>query len=315
MPRATDLLLGSHVSVAGGLATAFPRAASLGCTAMQIFVKNASQWRGKVLGDEEVAAFRAARAGGFRGPIFAHASYLINLASAEEELLARSIAALADELERCRRLGLDGLVFHPGAHMGAGEEVGLECVAASMAAVLAAVPADAPPLLIENTAGQGSCLGHRLEHLETLRALAAPADFGRIGFCLDTCHALAAGYALHEPAGMADFLAEVERRLGWSAVRCFHINDSVQGCGSRRDRHASLGEGQVGLAAFAALLADERTRRLPMIVETETGDEMAGHRKDLETLRGLWHRIQSTAGGSPRPSRPGRADGRRAKNS
>jgi deoxyribonuclease-4 len=282
---AEKLLLGAHVSVAGGLATAFERAALLRCTAMQIFVKNANQWQGKVLEEEDVAAFAAARAGSSVGAIFAHASYLINLASADDALRRRSIEALADELERCRRLDLDGLVFHPGAHLGAGDEAGIARVATGIDTVLARVPDGRPRLLIENTAGQGTCLGHRLEHLEALRARAERPE--RIGFCLDTCHAFAAGYALGEPDGFGAFVEEVETRLGFEHVGLFHLNDSVKGCGSRRDRHASIGKGEMGSESFVRLLAEPRARRLPMVVETETGPEMAGHRKDLATLRRL----------------------------
>jgi deoxyribonuclease-4 len=279
--------LGTHVSVAGGLATAFARAAELDCTAMQIFVKNANQWRGKPLEEADVAAFRAAWKASRVGPVVAHASYLINLAAEEGELRERSLAALADELERCRRLGLDGLVLHPGAHVGAGEEAGLERVAAGLAAVLAEAPEGPTKLLIENTAGQGTCLGHRFEHLAALgRSLEAVAP-GRLGYCLDTCHAFAAGYALGDEKDFAAFLAEVEATLGWERVHAFHLNDSVKPCGSRRDRHAHIGEGEIGTAAFARLLAEPRVRHIPMILETETGDDQSGHRQDLETLRRL----------------------------
>jgi deoxyribonuclease-4 len=279
--------LGSHVSVAGGLATAFARAAELDCTAMQIFVKNANQWRGKPLEEDDVAAFREAWQASRVGPVVAHASYLINLAAAEGELRERSIAALGDELERCRRLELDGLVLHPGAHVGAGEEEGLERVAAGLAAVLAAAPVGPTKLLIENTAGQGTCLGHRLEHLAALGDRLEATAPGRLGYCLDTCHAFAAGYALGEEEGFATFVDEVEATLGWQRVHAFHLNDSVKPCGSRRDRHAHIGEGEIGTAAFARLLAEPRVRHIPMILETETGDEMSGHRQDLETLRRL----------------------------
>jgi deoxyribonuclease-4 len=277
--------LGAHVSVAGGLPNAIARATSLGCTAAQIFVKNGSQWRWKETGEEEAAAFRAAHAASAVGPLVAHASYLINLCSADPALLARSREALADELARCGRLGVEGLVLHPGAHLGAGEEAGVERVAASLDAVLAALPGSPVRVLLENTAGQGSCLGHRLEHLEAIRArVAEPA---RVGVCLDTCHAFAAGYALHEPAGYADLFAEVEARIGWAALGCLHLNDSLRPFNSRRDRHAHIGDGEIGLDAFARLLHDPRLAGVPMVIETETGDDLAGHRRDLETLRAL----------------------------
>jgi deoxyribonuclease-4 len=290
MPRMPKQLppLGTHVSVAGGMVTSIERATALGCTAIQVFVKNASQWRGREVGEEEAAAFRAAHAASAVGPLVAHASYLINLCTTDPALLDRSREALADELARCARLGVGGLVLHPGAHLGAGEEAGMDCVAASLDAVLSAVPdrPEAPVrVLLENTAGQGSCLGYRLEHLEGIRRrVSAPH---RVGICLDTCHAFAAGYAIHDPTGYEDFIAEVEERIGLEALGCMHLNDSVRPFGSRRDRHAHIGEGEIGLAAFARFLHDPRLQAVPMVVETEPGDEMEGHRRDLETLRGL----------------------------
>ena len=261
------------------------RATSLGCTAAQVFVKNAAQWRWRELEEEEVAAFRAAHAGSAVGPLVAHASYLINLCSADPVILARSREALADELARCARLGVSGLVLHPGAHLGAGEEAGVERVAASLDTVLAELPGGPVRVLLENTAGQGSCMGHRLEHLAAIRdRVAEPA---RVGICLDTCHAFAAGYALHEPAGYEEMFAEIEERIGLAALGCMHLNDSLRPFGSRRDRHAHIGEGEIGLGAFARLLQDPRLAAVPMIIETETGDDLEGHRRDLETLRGL----------------------------
>jgi deoxyribonuclease-4 len=277
--------LGAHVSVAGGMVAAIERANALGCTAAQVFVKNANQWQWRELQEVEVASFRAARAASQVGPLLAHASYLINLCSTDPALLARSREALADELSRCARLGVDGLVLHPGAHLGAGEEAGIDRVAASLDAVLSGLPDVSTRVLLENTAGQGSCLGHRLEHLAAIRARVSSPH--RVGVCLDTCHAFAAGYAIHKRQGYEDFVTEIEELLGLAAVGCFHVNDSLRPFGSRRDRHAHIGEGEIGLAAFARLLHDPRLRAIPMVLETEPGDEMEGHRRDLEVLRGL----------------------------
>jgi deoxyribonuclease-4 len=286
--------LGAHCSVAGGMPNSIARATSLGCTAAQVFVKNAAQWRWRQLEEEEAAAFRAAHAGSAVGPLVAHASYLINLCGTDPVILARSREALADELARCARLGVGGLVLHPGAHLGAGEEAGVERVAASLDAVLSGLPGAPVRVLLENTAGQGSCMGHRLEHLAAIRdRVAEPA---RVGICLDTCHAFAAGYALHEPAGYEEMFAEIEERIGLAALGCMHLNDSLRPFGSRRDRHAHIGEGEIGLGAFARLLQDPRLAAVPMIIETETGDDLEGHRRDLETLRGLVSPPASGAG-------------------
>jgi deoxyribonuclease-4 len=277
--------LGAHVSVAGGVASAFGRAATLGCDAIQIFVKNGNQWRARDLEDGECGSFRDAHAASAVGPLLAHASYLINLAATDPVILERSREALADELRRCSRLGVHGLVLHPGAHLGAGEDAGIERAAVSLDAVLDAVPDATTRVLLENTAGQGSCLGWRLEHLAGIRAAVGRPE--RIGFCLDTCHTFAAGYPIHEEAGFRGFLAEVEERLGLEHVGAFHVNDSVREFGSRRDRHAHLGEGMIPLDTFLWLLTDERLAAIPMVIETEPGDDMEGHRKDLEVLRGL----------------------------
>jgi deoxyribonuclease-4 len=297
--------LGAHVSVAGGLARAFERGEELGCGAIQIFVKNANQWQARPLADDEAAGFRAAHAASPIRPVVAHASYLINLAATDPLVLDRSRAALADELERCGRLGVAGLVLHPGAHLGTGEDEGIGRAAASLDAVFAGLPEQSERrpvrLLLENTAGQGSCLGHRLEHLAAIRARSAHSH--RVGFCLDTCHAFAAGYAIHEPGGYDDFVAEVEARLGLATLGCFHLNDSVRGFASRRDRHAHIGEGEIGLGLFERLLHDPRLQGIPMVLETEPGDEMAGHRRDLDALRRL---LAPGPAGAKRPARPPR---------
>ncbi len=278
-------LLGAHLSVAGGLAKAFAHGEALGCDAAQIFAKNPNQWRGRALTDEEAAAFRAAHAASRVGPVVAHASYLINLAAADPVTLERSRAALADELSRCVRLGVAGLVVHPGAHVGGGAEAGVELVAASLDAVLGALPRLRTRVLLENTAGQGSCLGCRLEELAAIRARTRHRR--RVGFCLDTCHAFAAGYAVHEMRGFRRFMKEVEEVLGLAHVACFHLNDSARPFASRRDRHAHIGDGAIGLAPFARFLHDPRLAGLPMLLETEPGLGLAGHRRDLEKLRGL----------------------------
>jgi deoxyribonuclease-4 len=257
---------------------------AISCTAIQVFVKNANQWRGRSILAEEIAAFRTARTGSAIGPVIAHASYLINLAATDPEILEKSKAALADELSRCADLGIEGLVLHPGAHLGTGEEEGIARAAASLNEIFAGLPDRGTRVLLENTAGQGSTLGWRLEQLEAIRSRLAEPE--RTGVCLDTCHAFAAGYAIHEPAGYEEFAAEVAERFG-PALGAFHLNDSVKPFASRRDRHEHIGEGLIGCSAFARLLADPRFATVPMVLETEPGDDQAGLRKDLELLRRL----------------------------
>ena len=276
--------LGAHVSIAGGLAKAIERGCESGCEAIQIFVKNNNQWVGRTLDDAEAEAFRVAREASAIGPVVAHASYLINLAATDPTTLERSLRALADELVRCRRLGLDGLVLHPGAHVGAGTEAGIAQVGRSLDAVFAEVDSS-PPLLLENTAGQGTVLGAPLEELA--RIVDATRVPQRLGFCLDTCHAYAAGYDLAKPQAYEAFVARFDELLGLDALGAIHLNDSKQPLGSHRDRHANLGRGEMGLEAFAQLVRDPRLAEVPMIVETPRGEEGAGHRTDLESLRHL----------------------------
>lgn len=284
--------IGAHVSVAGGAANAFPRAAALGCEAIQIFVKNANRWTAKPLAEEAVAEFRAARqatatAGGGPMPVAAHASYLINLAAEAGDVLDRSRLALVDELTRCAALGVDGLVLHPGSHLGAGVDAGVERVAREVERALGASPAG-PLLLLENTAGQGTNLGWRLEQLAAIRDRLPAAGAERLGFCLDTCHAFAAGYAVHEREGYEAFMAEVERWLGADSVRLIHCNDSAKPFASRRDRHAHLGEGEMGSEGFGWWAREERFAGIGLVLETESGGtEGEGYRGDLELLRRL----------------------------
>ncbi|MEO7794985.1 MAG: deoxyribonuclease IV [Thermoanaerobaculia bacterium] len=277
--------LGAHVSVAGGVAEGVRRGTELACDALQIFVKSPSQWQSKPLAPEDALAFREAHAASAIGPVVAHAAYLINLAAPDPQILAKSRAALADELRRCAALGVAALVVHPGAHLGAGEEAGLAAIARSLDAVEAELGDCPTRILLEITAGQGTVLGSKLAHLASIRAQAESRE--RLGICLDTCHALASGYAIDSAAGWDDFLAELDTVVGFDLVGCIHLNDSVGACGSRKDRHANLGEGCLGLEPFRRLLAEPRLRHAPMILETPIGDDELGHARDLAILRGL----------------------------
>jgi deoxyribonuclease IV len=284
-------LLGAHVSSAGGVDKALPRARDIGCDALQVFVKNASTWRGAALTDATVTAFREERATtpGHGAPpplpVLAHASYLINLASPDETLRERSITALADELLRCTRLGIDALVVHPGAHTGSGPAAGIAAAAQSVDAVFERHPEITTALLLENTAGQGSVIGSSPGELASLLAVISERD--RLGVCLDTCHAFAAGAELRTKDGFEAFIEAVDAAIGLSRMHAWHLNDSKGELGSRRDRHASIGEGALGLAAFELLLSDTRFATTPMILETPLGDDERGHQRDLIALRGL----------------------------
>lgn len=283
--------LGAHVSAAGGVAKACERGAAIGCDALQVFVKNANAWRARPLAADAVAAFRAAR-DATPGPslpaplpVIAHASYLINLASPVAETATRSRDALVDELQRCDQLGIDGLVLHPGAHVGQGVDAGLDAVARALDEVFERHPGGRVRLLLENTAGQGTVLGADLRHHgRIVRSVAAPE---RLGLCLDTCHAFAAGFDLRSADGSEQLLADADAAVGSAALQAWHLNDSRHPLGARKDRHASIGAGEIGLEAFARLVHDARFEHVPMILETPLGDDGQGHARDLSTLRAL----------------------------
>jgi deoxyribonuclease IV len=256
-------LLGAHLSIAGGLALAVERARATGCDALQIFTKSVGQWRARPLEEEDVARFRrAVRASGLSA-VVAHASYLINLAAASPSLWRQSVDAFCIEYDRACRLGLDAIVLHPGSGQPAD---GLPRIATALHEVLARAPRGRTKIALEHTAGQGTNLGHRFEHLAIV--LEALRWTPRVTVCLDTCHLWAAGYDLASPRGYARTTRELETVLGLERVSVVHLNDSKKPFGSRVDRHAHIGEGTMGLSAFARVLNDARLARLPMLLET-----------------------------------------------
>lgn len=268
----TGPLLGAHFSAAGGAINALREAERLECGTFQLFTKNNNQWVGKPITDDEAKAFRKAlKASGMRHAT-AHDSYLINLASADSTLWRKSVEAFVDEVRRADQLGLSYLVTHPGAHVGAGEEVGLANVIRALDEVHEREPKAKVKTLLEVTAGQGSSLGHRFEHLATI--LAGVKSPKRLGVCFDTCHALAAGYPLSTKAEYEATFAGFDRVIGLKRLMCFHVNDSKKPLGSRVDRHEHIGRGCVGETAFRLLMADPRFVDVPKILETpkEDGD-------------------------------------------
>jgi deoxyribonuclease-4 len=265
---------------------AVARARAVEATALQVFVKSSNQWAARPFADGEVAAFRrAAEASGLARHTIAHASYLVNLASPDEALWDRSVRALAEELSRCEALGVGALVVHPGAHMGEGEEAGLRRVTAALDRILAGGGNDSPVVLLEITAGQGSCLGASFEQLAWVLERARRAE--RLGVCFDTCHALAAGYEFRDARSYRETMERLHEAIGIERVKAFHLNDSKNGIGSRKDRHAHIGHGEVGLEAFRLLLNDSRFRGVPMVLETPKGDDLEEDRVNLGVLRGL----------------------------
>ena len=292
MPR-----LGAHLSIAGGLPRAVDRAEASGCQALQIFTKSAGQWRARTLPPEEIALFRRRVRQTRIRPVVAHNSYLINVAAADPGLRRKSIDALRDELDRAESLGLDGLVMHPGSYTTGTEAGGLKLIADALASVLESRPDGRTRLLLEQTAGQGSNLGHRFEHLAEIidRLNGAP----RVGVCLDTCHLLAAGYDICSEEGYRETFRQFGRVVGFARLKAFHLNDSKKPCGSRVDRHEHIGDGCLGIEPFRRLVNDPRFARLPMLLETPKVDTPQSRRlsdvdpldrKNLDLLRSLMMR-------------------------
>ena len=278
------MILGAHESTAGALENAVPRALADGCETFQMFTASSRQWRARVLGADDTGAFRkAVRASGL-GPVAAHASYLINLAAPEGEPRTRSLAALADELARCARLAVPYLVLHPGSHLGHGESLGIARVAAGLDQVLAGAPRGVA-ILLENTAGQGACVGHRFAHLGAI--FSACRRRRRLGVCLDTQHAFAAGYDLGSAAGYRATFAELDATVGLHHLRAFHLNDSKRPLGCRVDRHENIGLGFLGLEPFRRLVNDRRFAALPGYLETPPLDGADSFARNLKVLRSL----------------------------
>lgn len=280
-------LLGAHMSIAGGYHKAVETAARLGMTTCQLFTKNNNQWKAKPITRDEIELFRGALAeSGLQQPC-AHDSYLINLASPADELWNKSLEAFVVELERAEALGLIGVVMHPGSFVESSEEAGLARIVAALDLVHQRTKGISALTLLETTAGQGTNLGHRFEHLAWILEHIETPD--RVGVCVDTCHIFAAGYPIISAAEYAGTMAEFDRVIGIERIRAFHLNDSVKGLGSRVDRHAKIGAGQLGLEPFRHLLNDQRFATIPMYMETPKGEE-DGEELDainLRTLRSL----------------------------
>lgn len=284
-PDAPGDLIGAHLSTKGGLHTVFERASAIDASAVALFAKNASQWKGKELTDEDCKTFASLR--NVR-PMLTHASYLINLATTNAEFHRKSIIAMADELDRAERLGIHAVVLHPGAHLGAGANAAIDQIARSLDAVHALIPDHKAVTLLETAAGQGSCVGCTFEELGQM--LKRVDDKSRVGICIDTCHIFAAGYDIRTRDGYERMIDEVEKHVGLENVAAFHLNDSKKPLGSRVDRHEHIGKGEIGLDAFRFLLNDARFKRIPKVLETPKPVETESDRMNMAALRSLLKR-------------------------
>jgi deoxyribonuclease-4 len=281
----SNLLLGAHMSIGGGAHMAIERACSIRCTAMQIFVKNNMQWFARPLLREEISAFLDHRQRGDLLSVFAHANYLINLAATNPQFHANSIRALSEELTRADQLELPFLVLHPGAHLGAGEEAGLNAIVASINAVLQKLPKMKTRIALETTAGQGSCLGYSFEQIAYIIANVRQPE--RLCVCLDTAHVFAAGYDLGTEAAVRQMFRDFDRTIGLKRLAALHLNDSKTARGSRVDRHEHIGKGRIGLEAFRFIMRDRRFRKIPKVLETPKEKDLKEDVKNLRILRAL----------------------------
>jgi deoxyribonuclease-4 len=280
-----SILLGAHMSIAGGVHCAVERAVSIGCTTMQMFVKNNNQWRGKELTEEDIATYKKLLKESSIGPVVVHDTYLINLCSTNKEILQKSRVALKDELDRCEMLGVEFLNFHPGSHLGAGEEEGIKRIAESLNLIHEETTGYRVKSVIEATAGQGTAIGYRFEHLRQIIDLVEQQE--RMAVCVDTCHIFAAGYDIVTETGYEQTFKEFDSVVGLHRLVAFHVNDAKRERGSRVDRHEHIGKGMIGKAGFRLLMNDDRFRTIPKILETPKEAEMKEDVMNMKVLRSL----------------------------
>lgn len=278
-------LLGSHVPTVGGVAAAIDRGVGIGCTAMQIFVKNNMQWFAKPLPEAEAKAFTHHPLRGKLGAVVAHAGYLINLGVEGTENHGKSLQSLSDEMLRCEQLGIRSLVLHPGSHLGKGAIEGIGCVVRNLDRLHAEHPELKVRITLETTAGQGASLGARFEEIAAI--LAGVKETRRLEVCLDTAHAFAAGYDLSAPNGAEKTFAEFDKVIGLHRLALMHLNDSKSSLGSRVDRHENLGKGKIGLEAFRWMMCSPSLATVPKILETPKGKDLAEDVVAMALLRGF----------------------------
>jgi deoxyribonuclease IV len=276
-------LLGAHMSISGGVEKSLYRGAEIGCNAIQIFTGSNRQWNLKSFTESEIRAFTQAQSDTGIKNVIAHASYLINLGSANQETLAKSITALEQEIVRCNQLGISYLVLHPGS--GLPEQACIDQITRSLTHILE--KRDMPvTILLENTAGQGSVVGYTFEQLSQL--FYSLKSTKRIGICFDTCHAWAAGYDFSKPASYAHMWEHFDKLIGIDQVKAIHMNDSQKPRGSHVDRHENIGNGTLGLEPFKLLVNDKNFKNIPKILETPKGEEELKQDKvNLDILKNL----------------------------
>lgn len=280
-----EQLLGAHTSINGGVSTAVDLAEKLGFTAMQIFTKNNNRWYAKELSENEIEKFRMRLESSKIKFVVAHDSYLINLCSKELEMLNKSRDSFLDELKRCELLGIPHLNFHPGAHLGLGEDEGIKIIAESLNVAHSKTPGYKVTSMIEATAGQGSAIGYKFEHLRKIIDLVEEKD--RITICIDTAHIFAAGYDIKDSTNYEIVINEFDNIVGLDRLKCIHMNDSKKPLGSKVDRHEHIGKGFIGLQGFTNIMNDKRIEHIPKILETPKGKEQLEDLVNLKILKSL----------------------------
>ncbi|MCB1106774.1 MAG: deoxyribonuclease IV [Chlamydiia bacterium] len=275
------LLIGAHTSTAGGVHKALLRGKEIDATTVQLFTSNQKQWNGRQFSAEELDLWQRALSETGITSIMSHDSYLINLGSNKNDLLAKSRKAFREEVERCLQLGLTYMNFHPGAATGDSEENCLDRIVQSLLILEPLLENTSLRLLIEATAGQGTTIGHRFEHLGYL--ISRVKEKIPIGVCIDTCHIFAAGYDIRDEGGWKKVIEEFDYAVGWDHLYAFHMNDSQHGLGSRKDRHANLGKGEIGMKCFEVMMTHPKLRSIPKYLETPNGELM--WKDEIATLR------------------------------
>jgi deoxyribonuclease-4 len=278
-------LLGAHTSISGGVSKAVDLAEKLEFTAIQIFTKNNNRWFQKNLDEKEINSFKSKLEKSNIKFVAAHDSYLINLCATNKTFLEKSRKAFLDELERCELLGIPHLNFHPGAHLGAGEEDGIKRISESLNIVHEKTKGYKVSSMLETTAGQGSAIGYRFEQLRKIIDLVEEKDHMTV--CIDTAHIFAAGYDIKDPKSFKKVFKEFDEIIGLDRLKCFHMNDSKKAFGSRVDRHEHIGKGFIGLEGFTNIMNEKKLTNIPKILETPKGKEQLEDLENLKVLRSL----------------------------
>lgn len=272
------------MSIAGAVYNAVAHGRAVDCTTIQLFTKSNNQWNAKPLEDEEVEKFHADKKAAGIDPVIAHTAYLINIASPREEIYKKSFAALIEELERCEILGIPDLVLHPGSYLNTSEEEGIEKIINSLNRIIDKTPEIKTRIALETTAGQGSNLGYKFEQLAEM--IDGIENKERISICLDTCHIFAAGYDIRDKKSYNATLRQFDEIIGLTNLKAIHLNDSLKEFDSKRDRHAHLGMGNIGLDAFKFIMQDKRLKKVPKLLETPKEHEGKPYDKvNLDILR------------------------------